>query len=58
MASLVKGDAYMALDRKTEALEAYKAADAAGKVTANHSTLKLTIDELTASELTFNETQE
>ncbi len=58
MASLVKGDAYMALDRKNEALEAYKAADAAGKITANHSTLKLIIDELTASELTFNEAQE
>lgn len=58
IASLVKGDAFMALDRKTEALEAYKAAEAAGKVTANHSTLKIMIEELTASELTFNEAQE
>jgi len=53
IASLIKGNALMALDRKTEALEAYKAADASGKVTANHSTLKLMIEELTASELTF-----
>ncbi len=58
IASLVKGDAFMALDRKTEALEAYKSADAAGKVTANHSTLKIKIEQLTASELTFNEASE
>ena len=58
MASLIKGDALMALDRKTEALEAYKAADASGKVTANHSTLKLMIEELTASELTFTGSME
>jgi len=58
IASLIKGDAFMALDRKTEALEAYKAADTAGKVTANHPTLKIMIEELTASELTFNEAQE
>lgn len=58
IASLVKGDALMVLDRKTEALEAYRAADAAGKVTANHSTLKLKIADLTASELTFNEASE
>jgi len=58
MGSLIKGDALMALDRKTEALEAYKAADASGKVTANHSTLKLMIEELTASELTFTGSDE
>lgn len=58
IASLVKGDAFMALDRKTEALEAYKAADTAGKVTASHSTLKIMIEELTASELNFSEASE
>jgi len=55
IASLIKGDALIVLDRKTEALEAYKAANAAGKVTANHSTLKLMIDELTVSETIFSD---
>ncbi len=58
MANLVKGDALISLDRKTEALEAYKTAASAGKVTANHPTLKLAIEELTASELTFDEASE
>lgn len=58
IASLVKGDALMALDRRTEALEAYKTADSAGKITANHASLKLTIEQLTASELTLKEVTE
>lgn len=67
IASLIKGDALIALDKKAEALEAYKAAENAGKTTANHPTLKLAIDELTSgqsssleatSDSTENETTE
>jgi predicted negative regulator of RcsB-dependent stress response len=49
IANLIKGDALMAIGDKAGALEAYKAADNAGKVTANHATLKLKIEALTAS---------
>ncbi len=48
VASLIKGDALIALEKTAEALEAYKAADNIGKATANHPTLKLNIEELTA----------
>ena len=51
IASLIKGDAMMALGKTAEALEAYKAADNAGKITARHQTLKLKIAELTANNL-------
>lgn len=53
-ASLVKGDALMALGKKAEALEAYRAADNAGKTTASHPTLKLKIDELATIEKPVN----
>ncbi len=49
IASLIKGDALLAKGDKAGALEAYKAADNAGKATANHASLKLKIDALTAS---------
>jgi len=51
VASLIKGHALNAMDKKAEALEAYRAADNAGNVTANHPTLKLAIEELAASEI-------
>ena len=49
VSNLIKGDALLALGNKAEALEAYKAADNAGKTTVNHPTLKLQIDQLIAS---------
>ena len=49
VANLIKGDALLTLGKKAEALEAYKSADNAGKSTINHPTLKLLIDDLTAS---------
>jgi len=49
VANLIKGDALLALGNKAEALEAYNAANNAGKTTASHPTLKLLIDDLTAS---------
>lgn len=48
VAALIKGNALMALGKKAEALEAYKAADNLNQSTANHPTLKLTIENLTA----------
>lgn len=51
MASLIKGDALLALGKEAEALEAYKAAENAGKTTASHPTLKLAIQELTSAQL-------
>ena len=53
VASLIKGHALNAMGKKAEALEAYRAADNAGKVTANHPTLKLAIEELSASEISL-----
>ncbi|MCF6194033.1 MAG: tetratricopeptide repeat protein [Kangiellaceae bacterium] len=49
VANLIKGDALSVLGNKAEALEAYKAANNAGKTTVGHPTLKLLIDDLTAS---------
>jgi predicted negative regulator of RcsB-dependent stress response len=54
IASLIKGDAMMALGKSAEALEAYKAADNAGKVTARHQTLKLKIANLTADNVNID----
>ena len=46
MANLVKGDAFLSLGKETEALEAYQSASSAGKLTANHPTLKMKIASL------------
>jgi len=51
LASLVKGDALMALGQSAEALEAYQIAVAKGQTTANHPSLKLVIDDLVAAQL-------
>lgn len=48
VASMVKGDALLALGKKPEALEAYQAADNLGQATSSHPTLKLLIEELAA----------
>lgn len=48
MANLVKGDAFLSLGKETEALEAYQSASSAGKLTANHPTLKMKIASLQA----------
>jgi len=55
LANLVKGDAFSALNKKQEALEAYQLAANVGKTTANHSTLNIKIDELKLSELELTE---
>jgi len=46
MANLIKGDAFLSLGKETEALEAYQSASNAGKLTANHPTLKMKIASL------------
>ncbi len=56
VASMVKGDALLALGKKPEALEAYQAADNLGKVTASHPTLKLLIEELAAVDSSISKT--
>jgi len=48
VASLIRGNALMALGKKAEALEAYKTADNLSQSTANHPTLKLAIEKLTS----------
>ncbi len=48
LSSLLKGDAYLSLGQKAEALEAYQIAVAKSQTTANHPSLKLIIDELKA----------
>jgi predicted negative regulator of RcsB-dependent stress response len=48
LASLVKGDALMVLDKKAEALEAYKAAQSVGKLSGSHPSLQLMVDDLSA----------
>ena len=53
IASLVKGHALKVLGRNAEALEAYRAAQSAGKVTAGHPTLNIIIDELASSEISL-----
>jgi len=55
IASLIKGNALKALGRNAEALEAYRTAESLGKVTANHPTLKLMIDELANSEISLSD---
>ncbi len=50
VASMVKGDALLALGQKPEALEAYQAADNLGQSTSSHPTLKLLIEELAAAD--------
>ncbi len=56
LASLIKGDAYMALGQSAEALEAYQVAVAKGQTSASHPSLKLVIDELMAAQLDSMET--
>jgi len=51
LASLVKGDAYMALGKSAEALEAYQTAVAKGQTSASHPSLKLAIEELVVAQL-------
>ncbi|MDQ7048144.1 MAG: tetratricopeptide repeat protein [Enterobacterales bacterium] len=51
LANLVKGDAYMALGKSTEALEAYQTAVAKGQTSASHPSLKLAIEELVVAQL-------
>ena len=51
MASLVKGDALLALGKDSEALEAYQAANNIGKITANHPTLKMKIAALKTTDI-------
>ena len=46
LASLVKGDALMALERKSEALEAYKAASEDMSIVARNPSLQIKIDQL------------
>lgn len=46
LASLVKGDALVALERKSEALDAYKAAFADKTIVARNPTLQVKIDQL------------
>ena len=58
VANLIKGDALLSLGKKAEALEAYKSADNAGKSTVNHPTLKLMIEDLTASASQIQKTPE
>ncbi|WP_168204163.1 YfgM family protein [Aliikangiella coralliicola] len=53
LASLVKGDALMALERKTEALEAYKVASADTAISARHPSLQVKIDELNKTDAAF-----
>ena len=46
LASLVKGDALMALERKSEALDAYKAASTDMSIVARNPSLQIKIDQL------------
>ncbi len=55
MANMVKGDALLSLGKETEALEAYQAANNAGKLTANHPTLKMKIASLQAPTFDLDE---
>ncbi|WP_196141066.1 tetratricopeptide repeat protein [Aliikangiella sp. G2MR2-5] len=48
LASLVKGDALLALDKKADALEAYKAATNDASIVAQNPSLQIKIDQLTA----------
>lgn len=48
LASLVKGDALMALGRNNDALQAYKTASNVPEVTSRHPSLRLKIDQLSA----------
>jgi predicted negative regulator of RcsB-dependent stress response len=57
MANLVKGDALLSLGKNTEALEAYQAASNAGKLTANHPTLKIKIASLQTPAFDLEETE-
>ncbi|MBV1910752.1 MAG: tetratricopeptide repeat protein [Kangiellaceae bacterium] len=50
-ASMIKGDALLSLGKKAEALEAYRAAESAGKTTASHPTMKLQIEALAMGEV-------
>jgi len=56
-ASIVKGDAFLALGKKAEALEAYQAADNLGTTSRAHPTLKLKIDELASGEKAADSTK-
>lgn len=58
LASLVKGDALMALERKNEALDAYKTASADLNVAARHPSLSYKIDELSAIDSSVVEASE
>lgn len=49
LASLVKGDALLALDKKDEALTAYQAANSDLTIAARHPSLQLKIDELSTA---------
>ena len=55
-ASIVKGDALLALGKKAEALEAYRAAENISKTTSSHPTLKLKVEELAMGEAPVAET--
>jgi predicted negative regulator of RcsB-dependent stress response len=56
LASLVKGDALMALDKKADALVAYQAASSDLSIAARHPSLQLKIDELSAVSASSAET--
>lgn len=57
LASLVKGNALIALDKPEEALIAYKVASADLEIAARHPSLQLKIDELTASNSLISKTE-
>ncbi len=54
IASLVKGDALVALDRKSEALAAYKVASGDMNIVSRNPTLQIKIDQLSASDETVS----
>ncbi len=57
LANMIKGDALIALERKNEALDAYKIASSDTEVTARHPSLRIKIDELSALDVNVAEAE-